>query len=250
VSLKIWVINFFLVSGAIFFGLKAYGVWSEGKKSPLEIGPMKEALPWSEQKTAKKGMSPESEYKIIIDNSLFWRDRSAQRPKAQQAVQPKLTKADTRLLNKFKAAHKLTQLFGVVMVNDHKEALVSEISGNPRKKVSDRGIKRVKVGDTVGMFKVKEIKDTNVLLTGGGQEWPIALFDKDKPKKRTSRKKDVGPLVIVGGSKMKSVPAEGKGVEKGRTPRPAVLRKATSPKPQDKKKTFPVPTDRSKIKKR
>ena len=252
-SLKIWLINFFLVAGVIFFGLKAYGVWSEGKKSPLEIGPMKEALPWSEKKTAKKGMPPESEYKIIVDNSLFWSDRSAQRPQEQEkkkAQSMDVKAADKRLLKQLKAAHMLTQLYGVVIVGDHREALVSEISGDTRKKVSDSGIKRVKVGDTVGMFKVKEIKDTNVLLTGGGQEWPIALFDKDKPKKRAPIKKDGGPLVIVGGSGMQSVPTEGKDVEKGRTPKPAVSRKETLPKPQDKKKTFPVPTDRSKTKKR
>ena len=252
-SLKIWIINFFLVSGVIFFGFKAYGVWSEGKKSPLAIGAIKEAVPWTEKKTAKKGVPPEAEYKIIVDNSLFWSDRSAQRPPKQQPKkpQPKAVKAaDKRLLNKLKAAHKLTQLYGVVIVGDHREALVSEISGNTRKKVSDKGIKRVKVGDTIGMFKVKEIKDSNVLLTGGGHEWPIALFDKDKPKKRASRKKDGGPIVIVGGSKMKSVPTEGKGVEKGRTPKPAVSRKETLPKAQNKKRTIPVPTDRSRTRKR
>jgi len=253
VSLKIWIINFFLVLGVIFLGLKAYGVWSEGKKSPLGISAMKAALPQTEKKTAKKGMPPESEYKIIVDNSLFWSDRSAQRPKNQQmkkAQSMNVKSADKRLLNKLKAAHKLTQLYGVVIVGDHKEALITEISGNTRKKINDRGIKRVKVGDTVGMFKVKEIKDTNVLLTGGGREWPIALFDKNKPKKRASKKKDGGPIVIVGGSKTGSIVKEAKVVEKRRTPKPAVSRKKALPKAQNKRRTIPVPTNRSKTKKR
>jgi len=253
VSLKIWIINFFLVSGVIFFGFKAYGIWSEGKKSPLEIGAMKEALPQAEKKTAKKGMPPESEYKIIVDKSLFWSDRSAQRPRKpeQKKVQPKVvTTADKRLLNRLKAAHRLTQLYGVVIVGDHREALISGIFGNTRKKINDRGIKRVKVGDTVGMFKVKEIKDTNVLLTGGGREWPIALFDKDKPKKRAPIKKETGPIVIVGGSKMKSVLTDAKAVGKRPAPKPAVSKKKTLPKAQNKKRKIPVPTDRSKTKKR
>jgi len=102
----------------------------------------------------------------------------------------------------------------------------------------------------VGRFKMKEISDKSVLLTAKGHEWRIALFDKDKPKKRAPLKKETGPIVIVGGSKMKSVLTETQAIKKGPTPRSAVSKKETLPKAQNKKRTIPVPTDRSKTRKR
>ena len=251
-SLKIWLINFFLVSGVIFFGLKAYGVWSEVKKSPLEIGSMKEALPGSEKKTAKKEMSPESEYKIIVDNSLFWSDRSAQRPekpKEPQATTAK-AKADGRLLKELQRSYQLTNLYGVIVVDDRREALIGEVPAGTGTSVGERGVKRARIGDTVGRFKVKEIRDASVLLTAEGHEWQVSLFDKDKPKKRPQVKKNNGPIVIVGGSKMGSILKEAKAVEKRPTPTPEVSKKETLPKAQDKKKTIPVPTDKTKTNKR
>ena len=147
-------------------------------------------------------------------------------------------------------AQKRTNLYGVIIVDNHKEALIGEVPEGRGKNVGEIGVKRARVGDVVGRFKVKEINDTNVLLSAWGQEWRISMFDKDKPKKRAQVKKDDGPIVIVGGSKMKSVLTDAKAVGKRPAPKPAVSKKKTLPKAQNKKRTIPVPTDRSRTRKR
>ena len=235
----------------MFFGLKAYEVWSGEKTRPSQTGSLKTPPPWPEKKVAKRSVPPESDYGVIVSSNLFSDSRSETEPQGQRKKQPAAKhKADGRVLQILEWSYKNTNLYGVIIVDDHREAFIGEVPAGTGTGVGERGVKRAKVGDTVGRFKVKEINDTSVLLTARGHEWRISMFDKDKPKKRARVKKDDGPIVIVGGSKMKSVLTEAKAVKKGPTPKPAVSKKETSPKPQDKKKTIPVPTDRSKTKKR
>jgi len=250
-SSKIWLINLVLMAAVIFFGIKAYEVWPKGKKLSPETVAVKKPLPWVEKKIAKRSTPPESDYGVVVSSNLFSNDR-LERPPQQE--KPATTKPEGKVsrgfLNLLERAQKNTNLYGVVIVDNHKEAFIGEVSAHKGKRVGERGVKRARVGDTVGRFKVKEINDTNVLLSAGGHEWRISMFDKDKPKKRAQVKKDDGPIVIVGGSNMKPVLTEAKTVKKGPTPKPVVSKKETSPKPQDKKKTIPVPTDRSRTKKR
>ncbi|MBW1781817.1 MAG: hypothetical protein JRL30_13885 [Deltaproteobacteria bacterium] len=135
-------------------------------------------------------------------------------------------------------------------MDNYKEAFIGEVPDHTGKRVGERGVKRAKVGDTVGRFKVKEINDTDVLLSAWGHEWRISMFDKDKPKKRIPMKKEGGPIVITGVSKMESVLTEAKAAEKRATSKPEMSKKEMLPKTENKKKTIPVPTDRSKTKKR
>ena len=246
--LKIWLANIVLAAAVFFVGVKTVGVWTE--KRVFKNSSAQKPLAWQEKNVAKRMMSPESAYRVVVSNNLFFVDRSEVQQKKPEKAPPAVQKVGGRLLKILEAAAKATNLYGVVIVGDRKEALIGEVPARKSPRSGERGVKRAKVGDTVGRFKVKEINDTSVLLTAEGQEWCVALFDKDKPKKRAPIKKESGPIVIVGGAKNKSVLTEAKAVKKGPTPKPAVSRKETSPKPQDKKKTFPVPTDRSKTEKR
>jgi len=249
-SSRIWLVNFVLMVVVIFFGLKAYGLWSEGKKWPLEADSLRKPLPWPEKKVAKRNVPPESDYEVIVTNNLFWRTRSEVKPQEEEKKVETKPKAVGRTLKILEGAVGRTNLYGVIIVDDHREALIGEVPAGKSARSGERGVKRAKVGDTVGRFKMKEISDKSVLLTAKGHEWRIALFDKDKPKKRAQVKKNDGPIVIVGGSKIKSVLTDAKTVKKGPTPKPAVSKRETSSKPQDKKKTLPVPNDRSKTRKR
>jgi len=248
---KIWLINFVLMVGVIFFGIKAYEVWPGGKKLSTEFGAIKKPLPWVEKRVEKRGTSPESDYEVIVSSNLFAGDRLERPPQQEKSVASKpQAKAPKRLLDLLEWAQKRTNLYGVIIVDNHKEALIGEVPEGRGKNVGEIGVKRARVGDVVGRFKVKEINDTNVLLSAWGQEWRISMFDKDKPKKRAQVKKDDGPIVIVGGSKMKSVLTDAKAVGKRPTPKPAVSKKKILPKAQNKKRTIPVPTDRSRTRKR
>ena len=250
-SSKIWLINLVLMSVVIFFGIKAYEVWPKGKKLSPETVAVKKPLPWVGKKIAKRSTPPESDYGIVVSSNLFSNDRSERLPQQEKSAtkkdKPKVPKS---LLDLLEWAQKHTNLYGVIIVDNHKEAFIGEVPDHTGKRVGERGVKRAKVGDTVGRFKVKEINDTNVLLSAWGHEWRISMFDKDKPKKRAQVKKDDGPIVIVGGAKTESILKEAKVVEKRRTPKPAVSKGETSPEPRDKKNTLPVPTDRSKTNKR
>ena len=251
-SSKIWVINIVLMAVVAFFSVKAYDVWSEGRKLISESGSIKKPLPWPEKKIPKKRLHPESDYTVIVSNNLFNNDRLERPPqKQEEGKKPEPTgRVSRQALKLAEWSYKNTNLYGVIIVGDHREALIGEVPASAGKGVGERGVKHARVGDTVGRFKVKEIKDTSVLLTAVGREWRVSLFDKDKPKKRALLKKETGPVVIVGGSKTKSVLTDAKAVGKRPTPKPAVSKKKTLPKAQNKKRTIPVPTDRSRTRKR
>lgn len=257
--LKIWLANIVLAAAVLFVGMKTVEVWTE--KRPFKISSAQHPLTWAEKSVAKGTMPPESDYQVVVSDNLFFVDRSEMlQKKAEQtpidipkvnAISPKMLERDFKLIN----------LYGVIMVDDYKVALITEIPARGRQlaRPGEKRIKRAKVGNTVGKFKVgdavgsfkvKAINNKSVLLTAGGHEWQISLFDKDKPKKRARIKKETGPIVIVGGSKMKSVLTDAKAVGKRPTPKPAVSKKETLSKVQNKKRTIPVPTDRSKTKKR
>jgi len=247
--LKIWLANIVLAAAVFFVGMKTVEVWTE--KRPLKISTAQQPLPWVEKSIAKGTMSPESDYQVVVSDNLFFADRSeGQKKEPEKKPPPTIQKAGGSRLKILEQAVKHTNLYGVIIVDDRREAFIGEIPARKPGRSGEKGIKRAKVGDTVGRFKVKEISNKSVLLTAGGHEWRISMFDKDKPKKRAPIKKETGPIVIVGGSKKKSVLTETKAVGKRPTPKPAVSKKKTLPKPRDKKKTLPVPTDRSKTKKR
>ena len=250
-SSKIWLINLVLAAVVMFFGLKAYEVWSEEKTRPSQTGSLKIPLPWPGKKVEKKSVLPESDYGVIVSSNLFHVSRSESKAQEQRKKQPAVSrKADGKRLQTLEWSYKNTNLYGVVIVDDHREALIGEVPAGTGRGTGERGVKRAQVGDIVGRFKVKEIKSTSVLLTAEGHEWRVSLFDKNKPKKRAPIKKETGPIVIVGGSKMKSVLVQAKAVEKRRKPKPAVSKKETLPKDRNKKRALPVPTDRSKTRKR
>ena len=238
---RLWLINLVLVAGVIFFGLKAYGVWSEEDNRPSEIGPIKKSLPWPGKKVAKLNVSPESDYEVVVSNNLFSIERSELKPQEQKKKLETKSKADRKLIKLLELAYKHTNLYGVIMVDNHKEALIGEVPAGGRKGVGERGIKRVKEGDTVGRFKVKEIEKTSVLLIAGGQEWRVSLFDKDKPKKRVPIKKPAGPVLVGAGSKSKAGQTPvGTGKKEVATKRTVVKRQVFD-KTRNKRKTLPVP---------
>jgi len=238
---RLWLINLVLAAGVVFFGLKAYGVWSGEDKRPSAIGPIKKSLPWLGKEIVKLSVPPESDYEVVASNNLFSVERSEFKPQKQGKKPATKSKADERLLKLLKLAHKQTSLYGVIMVDNRKEALITEIPAGGRKGVGERGIKRVKEGDTVGRFKVKEIRETSVLLTAGGQEWQVSLFDKDKPKKRVPIRKPTRPITVGAGSKSKAGQRPAVTGEKKVVPERAVFKRAVLNKAQDRRRTPPTP---------
>jgi hypothetical protein len=237
---RLWLINLVLAVGVAFFGLKAYGVWSEEDKRPSEIGPIKKSLPWQGKTVAKLSVPLESGYEVVASKNLFSVERAELKPQEQKEKPGPKSKADERLVKLLELAYKQTNLYGVIMVDNHKEALINEVPAGGRKGVAGDGVKRVKEGDTVGRFKVKKIDKTSVLLTAGGREWRVSLFDKDKPKKRIPIKRATGPVVAGAPSEGRSVresPVIGK---KKIVPEREVAKREIFEKARNRRRTLPI----------
>jgi len=180
---RIWFINIFLAVFVVFFGVKAYGVWSEGEKTGLQTGiddkpevrPMKRAL--------KRGMLPESTYEIVVDKNLFSPERAEYIP---EEPEPGSTVASLKI------SGKKVVLYGVVLKGSFKKAL---ISNSDFKGIGKKAL-WVKVGDTVGDLKVADIMKDKVLLSGGAKDYEILLYDKQKPKRQATIAKKTGPVVV------------------------------------------------------
>lgn len=248
-SSRIWLVNIVLAAAVLFFGIKAYGLWSKGKKWPSEIRSVKKPLPWQEKKIAKKTFPPESDYEVIVNNNLFRDARAEAKPQEPKKRAETKSKAQGKTLTILEKAAKLTNLYGVIIVGEHREALIGEIPAGRGLRGGEKGVKRAVVGDIVGRFKVKEIRETSVLLSAGGREFRVSLFDIDKPKKRGRAKKKTGPVVIGVKSKAKTLLAKGTAKGKERPPEPVASKRKTLSKTREKKRNPSAP-DRSRPERR
>lgn len=193
---KIWFINLFLAVFAVFFGLKAYGVWSEEEKTALEVQAVEshKARPW--KRIVKKMAPPESDYSVVVERTLFSPER----------VSPELQDEEpgAEEIKDLKVSGKRFFLYGVILTDDYKAALITDPEVKPGKKKQ----KWVMVGDTVGGFSVAGIKKDRIILAQGGREHEILLYDKDKPKKRVPVINKAKPTVIRAAQRKRVSPAK------------------------------------------
>ena len=181
---KIWLINLVLAVFAIFFGLKAYGVWSEEEKTVLEMQAVENHKARPKKRIVKRRMPPESDYSVVVERTLFSPER----------VSPDLQEGESEAeeIKDLKVSGKRFFLYGVILTDDYKAALITDPEVKPRKKKQ----KWVMVGDTVGGFSVAGIKKDRIILAQGGNEHEILLYDKDKPKGGAPVIKKAKPTVV------------------------------------------------------
>ncbi|MBW2354884.1 MAG: hypothetical protein JRF51_16900, partial [Deltaproteobacteria bacterium] len=96
---RIWLINLILILGALFFGLKAYGVWTRDVASPLQTPPRETRKGSAGKGSVKKGLPkkrllPESAFSVVVEKNLFAPERKevkpeAAKPKAKAPQPPK-----------------------------------------------------------------------------------------------------------------------------------------------------------------
>ena len=190
---KIWLINLVLAVFAVFFGLKAYGVWSEEKKSSSEVRPIEKPSSRSEKRIVTRRMPPESVYAAVVEKNLFAPGRTESRPGESESG------PDVKQLM---VAVKRIIVSGVIMMDDYEAALVSTLKHriDRRRSKTNAGeweSKWVKVGDTIGDFQVAGIKEDRVIFTQGAKEYEIFLYDKDKPKRQIPVTKKAKPKVVT-----------------------------------------------------
>lgn len=243
---KIWLVNFLLAGLVIFFGIRAYEVWSEGEKGPNEPRAIKKASSRAEREIHRISIPQESTYEVIAANNLFWPDRSEHEQKKVKHKSRNGPKIDKKLLRRLQAALKQINVYGVIITDGHKKALVTDLQkkavqrGGPRRKgVFRRGTRWIKVGDRLGEFRVNDIMEKSVLLAAAGNKYQVFIYDKEKPKRRGAVKKQLGPRVIMTGWRVGSVQGTGGTEQKQRQPKPEVSKKKKSPKPTAKARKIP-----------
>lgn len=181
---KIWLINLVLAVFAIFFGLKAYGVWSEEEKTALEMQAVESHKARPKKRIVKRRMPPESDYSVVVERTLFSPERAL--PDLQEE-EPAVEE-----IKDLKVSGKRFFLYGVILTDDYKAALITDTEVKRGKKKQ----KWVMVGDTVGGFSVADIKKDRIILAQGAMEYEILLYDKDKPKRGAPVIKKAKPTVI------------------------------------------------------
>jgi hypothetical protein len=181
---KIWLINLFLAVFAISFGLKAYGVWSEREKTSSEVRPIEKPSSRSEKRIVTKRMPPESAYSVVAERTLFSPERAL--PDLQEE------EPEVEEIKDLKVSGKKFFLYGVIIMDDYKAALIT----NPKIKPGNKRQKWVMVGDAVADFRVAGIKKDMIILAQGVKEHEIFLYDKDKPKMGTPVIKNAKPTVV------------------------------------------------------
>ncbi|OEU53874.1 MAG: hypothetical protein BA861_12005 [Desulfobacterales bacterium S3730MH5] len=192
---RIWLINIVLALFAVCFGIKAYRVWFEGETTALEMQAVERTKPQPKKKIVKKRIPPESDYAAVVEKNLFSLDRT-------NLKQEEFAKESSG--QQVKVSLKEIILYGVVIMDDYQAALISDLrQGRDRKrtprrtpKAADRRTQWVRVDDTMGDFRVTDIKKDRILLAEGAKEYEILLYDQNKQKRRVAVKKDAKPTVI------------------------------------------------------
>ncbi|MCF8083219.1 MAG: hypothetical protein K9M96_09000 [Deltaproteobacteria bacterium] len=171
----------------------------------------------------QKARPPEATYEVVVENNLFWPDRSENSVKNNEKPQPKKKGPDPRLLKVLQATAKQVSLYGVLITDGEKKALIRS-PGAPalpgrknNQQVPGGEIKWVKVGDPVNRFTVNDITKSGVVLGAEGLKFDIALYDQDRPKPRAPQKPIAGPIVID----TKKGPEPAPPAEKAKPPEPA-----------------------------
>jgi len=244
---KLWLINAIMALCATFFGLKAFAVWSEGEGSVLETGNAEsrrvQTVKKPVQGITKREVPPESTYDVVMGKNLFSPKRIETKPETGKQ-DPKDKGEESLTQKQLEVVLKSIVLFGVVITDDYAAALVTDIGNMPTSSKGGRLPKRmlttnktiwVKVGDTLGDFKVAGITNDRVLLKDKSDKYDLLLYDKDKPKIRASVPPKSKPTVVstagktlaTPGKKPKKgvFPARGqeKAVSTGRLPRPQTM---------------------------
>ena len=236
---RIWLINVLLSLFVAFFGLRAYCVWFQEQPNETNQQPFR-ALQQPGIFLGKRQIIPETDYAVVITQNLFSSNRTEDLPKKQKPDDPKknLTSAEEKKLDDI--LNKII-LYGLVITDDSAKALVSDVefktvrrSGRTiRNHIKIKAAKWIKAGDSLGDFKVSEIKRDRVVLMSGNETYDLLLYDKNKLKAHAPLNQKGGPIV-VGSAVTKSVTPEKPGTKKALIPG---KKPSAAPQPQFRKKS-------------
>lgn len=185
---KQWLINMALAMLTLIIAVNAYNVWQEEDKGVVVKTAPGQEKPRVIQNFNPPKHKPERHYSIVSEQNLFSPDRREFKKPAPMPsplkAQPKEKPEPVKPLEKVEG--KKISLFGVILLPGYKAAIVS----NPDDDKDKRAQKKVKVGESLGDYKIVDIQDDRILLSKNRERFEIPLFDKDNPKNRRTAKKE------------------------------------------------------------
>lgn len=202
--LRLWFIILVLATADLFLGMKAVQVWSDVERTPPDVEG-KTAPVSVEKGRAQRTIPPETDYEVVVESNLFQPNRSEPvGEKAPDDPGKKASTPDDRVVKLLQETIKRISVYGIMMVNEEKRALIKRpatpLLGKPgnRRPGPRPGEETqwVRVGDTVDRFTVNEILPTGVVLGAEGLVFNVVLYDKDNPKERLPEKATPGPVLI------------------------------------------------------
>lgn len=243
---RIWLANIILAVFTVFFGMKAYGVWSQREQGFSEMHPIKRPLPRPEKEIVKRNIPPESDYEVVVSSNLFRPDRSKLGQGKSESKAESVLKVDYALLKRLEATLRRIIVYGVIISKDYKKALVTNVqsshnkgSRRQRRQPIIKRTKWIKVGDTLGEFKVNDIREASVLLAAAGNQYQVFLYDEDRPKRRVAVERKESPTVVSLGARIKGSSEVVRTTPEMRVPKPKVSKEKEPPKPRVKIKKSP-----------
>jgi len=165
---KLLPVNILLTLLIIFFTVKIYRIWNEPEKNGVHARQVKKIRQFSEKKIKK--IKPDlTMYADFIDQDLFNPDRSP---------------ADTGPAAKETKEYKSNAdciLYGILIVNENRSALIADKKKRRRPKQKAAWIKQ---GEKIGSATVETILSDRIILKEGSVKTELLLINPDKPKSR------------------------------------------------------------------
>ncbi len=249
---RIWLINTCLALLVTFFGVKAYGIWFGGDKPGPEMQAVEDhrTLPpkRSFSRVITKRVPPESTYSVVVSKNLFSQQRQELNP-GEKDRKGKDGAGSSLKEKELQACLGRITLYGVVITDDHKTALVvykekKRTSSKKRRLQSKTGAKTtrwLKEGDTLESFKVAGILEDKLLLMAGGNSYDLLLYDKDKPKSRVAIRRAPSPSgttkQVTDSRKQRKSTAKGRNATESAAGKKAAVKPTPSDQSSEESKT-------------
>lgn len=172
---RIWIINGILSILLVVCAVNIWQTWNtEINILPEKNSAEKDIRPVNLTQKRAVRIPSESKFNSVAEKNLFSADRKAVAPEEQEA-EP--------VLEEVKISGKKVVLFGVIILDDYKIALIN----NPEKLSGDKINRWVKEGDRIGNLEITHIDPEDISLNDGINNYKVSLYDPDKSKKKESK---------------------------------------------------------------
>ena len=201
---------FFIV---LILGYENFSIWSSPGGLPgarKDTGRKVEGRPeLSAGTAAPKESVPREAFNVIAEKNIFNPDRQEFSIAAAGAAAKPVTRPQIAL-------------YGVVIVGPYESATIVN-PGRPLQK-GERETKTIKVGESVGDYKLAKILPDRIVMEGGEDSFEVLLYDPRSPKRRLEVRTPAAPAAVTSASPSATPP----GVPQ---PSPPAMAMPSSPAP-------------------